>query len=203
MGNDTEYLTKFIVKQIVDAVGYNPQTDEYEINRIHISDELLEIIEKEGGKYGLKPEETRQLYNVVANNIKTAPIVKCDYGCIELQKLKIGQHLRILFLDPNTGKQSIEALYLGNNSFYVLSSSVYGVIYRDELVSQNNSWNNSYDIDFLLYRNKERFPTNDDLLRIGKLICVEFMNPSYVHEILDDDKSFMKEELVPIREFHL
>lgn len=194
MDSNDEYFEKFIIKNIVDTVKYNPELDEYVINRIQISDELISKIVVEGLKYGLKPEEIRQKITLVANNMRTSPLVKVEYGNLVVDKIPLGQHIKIRIYNNVSGSQSLELINISKNMFYVLSSSIPGIFYRDELLSISKIWNNSYDIDFVMYRDKNRYPDVNSFLRIGKIICVEFFLPSLVHEILDSKRSFTFEE---------
>lgn len=195
MAINIEYLENFIIKTVVDKVRYDPFNDEYIINRIHISDDLLREIEVEGAKYGLSANDSRVLFSNTINNIKIAPSVKNTCARIELSSMKIGQHLKLYFQNESTGEQFLELLYLGDLSFSILSSSLRGFKFNDEIISLTNYWNNSFFIDFVLKRGGERIPTDTSIVRIGRLAFVKLYSPSYIHDILDNQKTFVKEEL--------
>ena len=50
---NNEQLIKFIIKSIVSDVEYDVSGDKFTINRIDISDDLIDGIIAEGTKYGL------------------------------------------------------------------------------------------------------------------------------------------------------
>lgn len=194
MAVDTEYFEKFIIRKVVDTVRYNAREDEYIINRIHISDDLLREIEMEGVKYGLSSGDSRGLFSNIVNNIRISPSVKINYARVTLFSMKPGQHLELFFHDENTGEQTLELLYLGDLSFSVLSSSLAGFNFNDEIISLANHWNNSFFIDFILKREGKRYPTETSIVKIGRLMYVKVYSPSYIHAVLDSQKSFVKEE---------
>lgn len=195
-----EYFEKFIVKQIVNMVDYHPETDKYEINRIHISDDIINIIEDEGCRYGLKKSQIGPIISQVAENIRTTPTIKLRYDIIDVTKFKIGQHFRINILHPEKGSHYIELLVTSKYCFYVLASDIIGVRYGDEIRALDSIWNNGYYIDF-----KVSFVSNKNLngraiLRLGKLQSVEMFNPSIVHEILDSESTFTYDSLNVIQD---
>lgn len=192
---DTEYFEKFIIKKVLDTVRYNPLEDEYIINRIHISDDLLREIEIEGAKYGLSSDDSRVLFSNVVNNIKVSPSSKKTFARVELFSMKPGQHLELYFLDEYTGEQFLELLYLGDCCFSVLSSSFAGFDFNDEIISLKHYLNNSFFIDFILKKKGKRFPTETSILRMGRLMYVKLYFPSYIHTVLDNQKTFMKEDM--------
>lgn len=194
-----EYFEKFIVKQIVNTVDYHPETDEYEINRIHISDDIINVIEDEGVRYGLKRDQIGQIISQVAENIRTKPAIKLRYDCIDVTKLKIGQHFRINILHPEKGPHYIELLVINKYHFYVLASDIIGVRYGDEIYALDNTWNNGYYADFrVVFGNNKDF-NEESILRLGKLQSVEMFSPSVVHEILDSESAFTYDSLNAIQ----
>ena len=185
-----EYFEKFIVKQIVNAVDYNPETDEYDINRIHISDDIITVIENEGVRYGLKRSQIGHIISQVADNIRIKPAIKLRYDSIDVATLKIGQHFRINILHPEKGIHYIELLVTNKYHFYVLSSDIVGVRYGDELQALDTTWNNGYYVDFTVTRGSKKQPDGKTILRLGKLLNIEEYSPSVVHDILDSESSF-------------
>ena len=195
MDANIEYFEKFIVKKIVNTVEYRPETDEYEINRIHLTDETLQTIEKEGSRYGLKPQETMQIVTMVAENVRTMPSVQIKQGSILVNDLKIGQHLRINIVHPEKGKHFVEMLLEDEETFIVLDTSIPGIQFGDKLQSIDKIWNSSFYIDFKAFKYGQPFPNEKDVLRIGKVTSVEFFSPSVVHEIIDSKSSFTYKSL--------
>lgn len=193
MDVNLEFFEKFIVKQIVNTVDYHPETDEYEINRIHISDDIINIIENEGVRYGLKKCQIGQIISQVADNIRINPAVKLRYDSIDVTTLKIGQHFRINILHTEKGMHYVELLVTKLCLFYVLSSDIAGIRYGDELHALDTTWNNGYYADFTVTRGSKRQPNGKTILRLGKLQSIEEYSPSVVHDILDSESSFSYE----------
>lgn len=67
---NNEQLVKFIIKSIVSDVEYDVSGDKFTINRIDISDELIDGIIAEGTKYGLNADETREIITLVSSIFK-------------------------------------------------------------------------------------------------------------------------------------
>ena len=199
MVDNFEYFEKFIVKQIVKTVEYHPETGEYEINRIHISDDIINVIEDEGLRYGLKRTQIAQIISQVAENIRTRPAVKLKYDCIDVGRLKIGQHLRINILHPEKGPHYIELLVTNRYHFYVLASDIVGIRYGDEIHALDGTWNNGYYTDFRVTFGNDKHLNVNLILRLGKLQSVEMFSPSVVHEILDSESSFTYDSLNAIQ----
>lgn len=190
MDGNLEYFEKFIVKQIVSTVNYDLETDEYIINRIHISDDVIRIIEEEGIRYGLDKRHVGQIIANISENIKTTPSTKLRYGSIDVGKLEIGSHIRINISHPNKGQRYVEMIVLDKYRFYILSSDIGGILFGDQLHALDGTWNNGCYIDFLLYRNSKREPNEDKIFRIGIISVVEMYLPPIVNEILDSSSSY-------------
>lgn len=199
MVDNFEYFEKFIVKQIVKTVEYHPETGEYEINRIHISDDIINVIEDEGLRYGLKRTQIAQIISQVAENIRIKPAVKLKYDCIDVGRFKIGQHLRINILHPEKGLHYIELLVTNRYHFYVLASDIVGIRYGDEIHALDGTWNNGYYADFRVTFGNDKHLNGNLILRLGKLQSVEMFSPSVVHEILDSESSFTYDSLNAIQ----
>lgn len=194
MGNK-EQLVKFIIKSIVSDVEYDVNSDKFTINRIDISEELINDIIAEGAKYGLNADETRELITIVSSDIKIAPSIHRSYSNTETTDIKTGNHLKLVFNQNNIGPVYIEIICIETGRFFVINSNVPGLKFQDELVSINRIWNISYDVDFIIYRNGKNYPDKQSALRLNKLQSIEYFLPSVIHEILDSKKEFTKEEL--------
>lgn len=190
MDTDLEYFEKFIVKQIVNTVDYHPETDEYEINRIHISDDIINVIETEGIRYGLKRNRIAEIISQVAENIRIKPTIKLRYDSIDVDKFKTGQHFRINILHPEKGAHYVELLVTNKYHFHVLASDIAGVRYGDELHALDKTWNNGYYADFTITGGSNKQFNGKTILRLGKLQNIETYTPSVIHEILDSDSTF-------------
>lgn len=195
MADNLEYFEKFIIKQIVDTVTYNPETDEYEINNIQVSDDVINLINDEGKRYGLSQQQIGQIISKIAGNINARPSVKVCYTTIYVDKLEKGKHLRINIDHPVKGDHFLELLVIGPAHFFVLDTNITGVGYGDDLYAIDRIWNNSYYLDFRVFRKSERFPNDVTILRLGKLYSVEFFTPSIVNDIIDSKLTYTHEEL--------
>lgn len=185
-----ENFEKFIIKQIVNTVDYHPESDEFEFNRICISDELINIIGDEGARYGIEKGQIGQIISRVAENIRTNPVIDLKYGSIDVSKLKVGQHLKINILHPEKGAHYIELLVTQKFHFYVLASDIVGVRYGDEIRALDDTWNNGFYIDFTVSLKNNKHSDEALILKLGKLQSVEMFGPSVVHEILDSESAF-------------
>ncbi len=192
---NNEQLVKFIIKSIVSDVEYDISGDKFTINRIDISDDLIESIIAEGAKYGLNADDTRELITLVSSDIQIAPSVHRSYTNTETAEVKTGSHLRLNFNHDKIGPVYIELICLETARFFIISSNVPGLRYRDEIVSINKVWNISYDVDFIVYRQGKIYPDKQSALRLNQLQYIEFFHPSVIHEIFDSQKHFTKEEL--------
>lgn len=192
---NNEQLVKFIIKSIVSDVEYDVSGDSFTINRIDISDDLIDSIIDEGIKYGLNADDTRELITLVSSDIQITPSVHRSYTNTETEVIKIGSHLRLNFIHDTIGPVYIEVICLEVNRFFVISTNVAGLKYHDEIVSINKIWNISYDVDFIIYRNGNVYPDKQSAMRLNRLQSIEYFYPSVIHEIFDSQKLFTKEEL--------
>lgn len=190
-----EQFVRFIIKNIVANVEYDVNSDKFTINRISISDDLIDRIISEGAKYDLNADDTRELITFVSSDIQTAPSVHRSYANTETAEVKVGSHLRLNFNTDRIGPVYIEIICLETARFFVIDSNVPGLRYHDEIVSINKVWNISYDVDFIVYRQGKVYPDELSALRLNRLQSIEYFHPSVIHEILDSQKHFTKEEL--------
>jgi len=190
-----EQFVKFIIKNIVTNVEYDVSGDKFTINRIDISDDLIDKIISEGAKYGLNADNTRELITLVSSDIQIAPSIHRSYTNTEIKEIKVGCHLRLTFVNDKIGPIYIEIICLKTGRFFVISSNVPGLKYHDEILTINKVWNISYDIDFIVYRQGKIYPDKQSALRLSKLQAIEYFRPSVIHEIFDSQKHFTREEL--------
>lgn len=195
MEDNLKYFEKYIIKQVVNMVGYSPERDEYDFNHIHLTDDIMQEIEAEGRRYGIQDTELQQVITQTIDHIRVEPSVNVKYGNITLDSLKVGQHLRLKIAHPDKGEHSIDMLFLQPEQFFVLTSDIPGLVYEDVLISIDKVWNTSYDIEFKVMRGGELVPNSATILHLGKLESVEFFTPSIVHEIMDADNTFTFDEV--------
>lgn len=190
MDDNITRFEKFIIKKLVDAVSYDPKTEEYHFNRIQISNDTLKSIDSEGVRYGLKKDVIRTMVSNLASNIKTNPSIDEIHGSIEVGAINPASHLEIVVRNEEKGRRSVELLSLGDNAFYVLSSNIAGIDYGMNLLALDRVWVNDYMIDFKVIKEGRLFPSKNHILRLGKLESVDFFIPSVIHEILDADTDY-------------
>lgn len=190
MSSQTNNFEKFVIKQIVGSVEYNPETDEYKINNIHVSDDLINKIVEEGERYGFSREESVRYISLIANNIKTSPSVDIINSSISVENLNHGIHLKINIVHQTKGKRYLDLITLGENSFYVVGTNISGLKCGDKLKPLDRDWYVSYHIDFQIFRRKNRIPDANTILHIGKLESIEIFTPSIINEILDSRNTF-------------
>lgn len=195
MDVNLENFEKFIIKQIVNTVDYHPETDEYEINRIHISDDILRAIELEGTRYGLEKSQIGDILTQVSENIRIVPAIKLRYDSVDLKELEIGRHFRINILHPEKGHHYVELLTINKYVYYVLSSDIMGVRFGDELHALDKTWNNGYFADFSIINRENKQQNKNKILRLGSIQNLEIYSPSVVHEILDSESTFSFEDI--------
>lgn len=190
MNTDSSKFEKFIIKQLVDTVEYNPEMDKYVINRIHITDELIKIITIEGRRYGLTDEQSASFITQVASNIKVTPSVQQLFCSVYLDSLRVGEHIKITFIHETKGMRFVEMLAYDEDGFYLLKTNLAGLRQGDILRALDKVWHNSYYIDFEVYRATKRIPNVNTILRLGKVQYVEVFKPSLVNEILDSGSTY-------------
>ena len=193
--DDNEQFIRFIIKNIIKTIDYDVENDAFIIDRVYISDELINRIVAEGSKYGLESGDVRELITIVSSEIKTDPSVHRSYDQVRVRNITAGKHLRLNAIHDEYGPMYIEMVCIEPLRFFVISSDIPGVRYQDELVSINEVWNISYGIDFRYISNGEVYPNQKDLvLKFSKLKSIEYIFPSIVHEIFDSQEDFVKED---------
>ncbi|MBQ6771396.1 MAG: hypothetical protein IJP44_10540 [Bacteroidales bacterium] len=190
MDANSEYFEKFIIKQIVSKIDFNPDSGSYSFNEIHISDEILKIIDDEGLRYGMQSQQVRQFVSRVAENVRTEPYIEIRNNGVSVKELKEGQHLRINFTHPVKGKLYVELMTIAPACFFVLDSDIPGICFGDEFHSQDKMWNNYYSIGFKVFRKSKRIPDVDTTLLLWNINSIELFRPSVIHEILDSKDSY-------------
>lgn len=183
---------KFIVKKITNTVDYNPEEDEFIINRISLSNEILKQIFVEGRRYGLDEDACSGVIKCVSNNIVFLPSSIICNGQFDSRSIKKGQHIEIQFDHERKGLQTIQFVSIDKCRFVVLKSSIKGLNKLDELEAISLIWNPGFEIDFLVYRDGKRYPDAKTKLLIGKFKQAITYKPSIINEILDSDDDFSK-----------
>lgn len=190
MDANSEYFEKFIIKQIVSKIDFNPEKESYSFNEIHISDEILQIIDDEGLRYGMQSHQIREMVSRIAGNIRTEPYIEIRNNRVDVAELKTGQHLRINIIHPTKGKMSVELITMEPFRFMVLDTDISIIQYGDILESMDKVWNHSFSIEFKVSRNGKRYPDSHTRLLLGKLDSVELYIPSIVNDILDNNETY-------------
>ncbi len=198
MGDKLNRFYKFIIRNIVKTVDYDSSKDEFKINRVTISDEILQVISEEGTRYGLSHDETINLISHVSSHIDTAPSLEIHKGRLALESIKYGQHFEIHFNHPEKGANFIELVCANPNQYIVLNSSISGLRLNDVLQPTTLLWNPDFYIDFFVFRKGTRYPNENIKLHIGKYDNTVFYKPSIVYEILDSNDTFSLKKKKPL-----
>lgn len=186
---------KFIVKKTTNTVDYNPESNEFIINRISLSNEIMKQIFEEGRRYGLDQESCKEVINHITNNIVFSPSTNICKSQFDSRNIKKSQHVEIQFEHERKGLQSVQCIAIDKCRFIVLKSTIKGLNRLDELEPISLIWNPGFEIDFLVYRDGKRYPNVDTKLLIGKYKQVITFKPSLINEILDSEEDFSKNNL--------
>lgn len=193
-GNDQ--LRKFIIKKIVGNVEYNPDTNQYTVNKIQLTDSIWDTIIYEASKYGLDEAEARDIVAAISMDIKVAPSINSVRSITDFRKIQTGQYIKLSFLSE-IGPLYIELIHYksGSPRFFVVRSTVPDLSFGDDIVFVNNEWYISYCVIFQVYRNKKRYPENNAFYRLPDLQSIDYYSASVIHQILDSESNYSKEEL--------
>lgn len=195
MDANLEYFEKFIVKQIVRGVKYNPKSDEFEFYKVQVTNDIIQTIINEGQHYGLSEGACRDMLTRTSNNIRVTPSVDIQRGSVEVKNISLGQHFRINFVHPEKGPLSLDLLMMDATNMLVLGSTIRGLDCGEVLKPMDKVWNNGFYVDFVPERNEELQQNTHTHLHLGKLLEVQFFYPSVVHQILDSTCQYTYKEL--------
>ncbi len=200
MENSTAQFHKYIIKKIVNTVDYDSDTDEYVINRIHLSDDILNDICTEGARYGLNPSACSDIISQLSQSLVTRASANICPSQFNTTSITLGQHLRIEFTNPIKGPHYIEVVAIdpiAQRSLMVVDTNLPGLLVKDELYPISTMWNTGFYADFAIRRNKRVFPDEDTILKIGKIDRIIRYTPSVINEILDSTSDFSYDEPLP------
>ena len=184
---------KFIIQNIVQSVEYDALLDSYTFNRCEISDDLISIIVQEGKRYGMSEQEARQYITLTASNIKTSPYAKKIVSDFDFASIPFGTHIRIDIEHPIQGHQWLEGIKL-KKSLFLLNSSIRGLYYGVRIYPQTEIWSSGFYINFEYQPDRSPVIIQNLVLSIGKLSYIQLFYPSVVHEIIDSQRTFAKDE---------
>lgn len=193
MNDKFERFRKFIIKKIVDTVDYDVELDEYIINRVHISDELIDSIVTEGNKYGFKREFVLDFLDNVANNINFSPSVESFNSVYNIHDLSYGTHIILRLKHEIKGDQYIEAIK-STNGFVLIESSYTGLNYGDLLYPNSKQWVPGYEANFSIERDGTMFPNANCIFKSGKYDKLEIFSPPIINSIIDAKSDFSQKK---------
>lgn len=188
LGNNQ--FENFIIKKIVTGVFYDTSTLSLCFNKVVASERMLEEIYAEAQNYGYSEEEITITIDSAIRRITHTTHKENVYSNINLSRLAIGQHIRIVMWEPSYGEMSLELLNLAKNLFLVLSSDDNSLLKDDELISCSDVWNVNSCIEFAVLRNQVRFPNNSTIYKTSPVLYWEFIYPSSIYEVYDSESDF-------------
>lgn len=202
---EDKFFERFILRRIVKGVSYCNETNGFIVNDTSLSDENLKQILKEGKKYGYEEAFVKDRISSLAHSISFEPIHDNQYISIECCDIAVGQHLVVHTLDRDVGKNCLELLAVGNSqdkkeqSFLVLGTDRGVLRAGDLLVPVNNKWNRGYFVQFAVYRDEKRYPSDDVYYQTYAIDFFEFLNPSPMHEIMDEEELLKETQMQKTR----
>lgn len=188
LGNNQ--FENFIIKKIVQRISFDATTLSLSFDKVVVSEKTMSEIQAEARHYDLTQDEIIQSIENARLRITQIPKKDTAYSNVDLDRIELGQHVRIGLRDDRGKDDSIELLYLSRNKFLVLDTTDNALQKGDELISVYNVWNINVGIDFTVFRNKVRFPDAVTIYRTTPFISIDYFHPSPVYEIYDSESDF-------------
>lgn len=202
MANDAIKFNNYILGKIIKSIHYDVVNNDVRLDEISVSEEEIEDIVVAGERQNLSRKQVIDLIKVLSENISFNPSIDSDYSTIDISKIEKGKYLRVYLNMDQLGNHYIDLLYLYENLFFVIDSTIGCIQYSDIIESTNRLWHPSHSIDFIVKRNNIRFPNSKSYLRIGLIERVDWFTPAYVYEIIDSKAKIEndKKSLNPVKE---
>ena len=188
-----ESLRNYILKKIIKRVHLNKKTLTFVEDQTELSDELLCTLIKECAKYGFQESDARTFITQTANNITYNPSINKINHSITVDEIEVGQRLSLFFRNKSHGLLSMDLVCLERNYFFVIKSSVPGMIPLDIVNSMQTDWNMGFNVSFRVERNGKQHPNKNAFLQIGPLECINLYQPSYIYHLFDSEEDYSYE----------
>lgn len=202
MASDATKFNNFILGKIIKSIHYDVVNNDIRLDEISVSEEEIEEIITAGERQNLNRKQVIDLIKVLSENVSFNPSIDSDYSSVDVSQIEKGKYLRVYFNIDQLGNHYIDLVYLCENLFFVIDSTIGCVQYSDIIESTNRFWHPSHSIDFIVKRNNIRFPNSKSYLRIGKVERVDWYTPAYVYEIINNKAEVEKDKksLNPVKE---
>lgn len=187
-----DLFVKYIIKSLVKDVQPHTIDGEFTIGGINITDVIINRVVEEGFRYGYSERESRQLLADIADNISWNPSIETIKSPVNVRGIGIGAHLTLYFDNPQYGLICLSLVCIAVGEFFVLESQVPGIIYHDHVKAVNTQWNMGNFVELIPFRCRKPILEDNQVLRLGLLMSVDFYHPSTVHEIYDSKSSYRK-----------
>lgn len=202
MASDATQFNNYILGKIIKSIHYDVVNNDIRLDEISVSEEEIEEIIAAGERQNLNRKQVIELIKVIAENISFNPSIDSDYSSVDISQIKKGKYLRVYFNIDQLGNHYIDLVYLCENLFFVIDSTIGCVQYSDIIESTNRFWHPSHSVDFIVKRNNIRFPNSKSYLRIGTVERVDWFTPAYVYDIINNKAEVEKDKksLNPVKE---
>lgn len=182
-------FVNFIIKKTVGHVDFDPETG-FRIQTVYMTDDILREIQAEGHRYGYTDQQTSEIINATTHSINTNPSITTHYNNLDASRLEVGTHIELHFRSDKFGGTRLSLVAAGRLKFIVVESTVTGLRVNDVVVPGNIQWNANYAIEFLIYRNGNRYPDDSHSLIVENFEFYRLFKPSYIYQILDSQDDF-------------
>ncbi len=189
---DSRFVS-FIIKKTVGHVDFDPETG-FRVQTVYMTDDILREIQAEGRRYGYTDQQISEIVNVTTHSINTNPSITTHYNNLDISRLEAGTHIELNFRSDKFGGTRLGLVAAGRLKFIVVESTVTGLQVNDVVKSFNTQWNIHYSIEFLIYRNGNRYPDDSHSLIIENFEYYRLYAPSFIYQILDSQDDFELEQ---------
>lgn len=182
-------FVNFIIKKTVGHVDFDPETG-FRIQTVYMTDDILREIQAEGHRYGYTDQQISDIVNATTHSINTNPSITTHYNNLNASRLEAGMHIELHFKSDKFGGTRLGLVAAGRLKFIVVESTVTGLRVNDVVVPGNIQWNANYAIEFLIYRNGNRYPDDSHSLIVENFEFYRIFKPSFIYQILDSQDDF-------------
>ena len=127
MANDAIKFNNYILGKIIKSIHYDVLNNDVRLDEISVSEEEIEDIVAVGESHNLSRKQVIDLIKVLSENISFNPSIDSDYSSIDISQIEKGKYLRVYFNMDQLGNHYIDLLYLYENLFFVIDSTISGI----------------------------------------------------------------------------